>query len=544
MRLSRRTRLGGVALLAAIGLTLSGCGGDGGDEGNGSSDSTDAVITARSTEPQNPLVPQATNEVGGGNVIDLLYAGLITYKEDGSQELEVAESITSDDNKTWTIKLKDWKFSDGTAVTAKSFVDAWNYGAGPGGKNAQNASYFYYPIEGTTAEGTLDKNAQTISGLKVVDDKTFTITLKQPESDFPLRLGYSAYYPLPESAFADIKAYGEKPVGNGPYKLEAWENNKEIRLVPNGEYDGARKAQNGGVTFVVYTDTEAAYTDLQSGNLDVLDTVPDSALATFADDSAIQPIEAPGSVNGSFQFPVDLPGFTGEAGKLRRQAVSMALNREELTEKLFFGTRTPALDFSAPTMPGWTDEIPGNEVLEFNADEAKKRWAEAEKIEPWGNKKLLIATNTDGAGNKASVDAMANQIKNTLGIKAEPKYYATFDEFLDDRDNNKTGALFRAGWQPDYASISNYLGPIYGTGAASNDARWSNKEFDALIAKAAGAETDEDRYQAFVDAQAILMEELPGLSMWYTDATGAAAKGVKNVKFNWQGVPIYQNITK
>jgi len=531
-----------VALLAAIGLTLSACGGGGGDDDNGSSDSTDAVITARSTEPQNPLVPQATNEVGGGNVIDLLYAGLITYKEDGSQEMEVAESITSDDNKLWTVKLKDWKFSDGTPVTANSFVDAWNYGALS--TNAQNASYFYYPIKGFEAVQKEKPTVKTLEGLKVVDEKTFTIELNQPESDFPLRLGYSAYYPLPESAYADMKAYGEKPVGNGPYKLDAWEHNKEIRLVPNGEYDGLRKAQNGGVTFVVYTDTEAAYTDLQSGNLDVLDTVPDSALQTFANDSAIQPIEAPGSVNGSFQFPVDLPGFTGEAGKLRRQAVSMALNREELTEKLFFGTRTPAEDFSAPPMPGWTDEIPGNEVLEFNADEAKKRWAEAEAIEPFGDKKLLIATNTDGAGNKASVDAMANQIKNTLGIKAEPKYYATFDEFLDARDNNKTGALFRAGWQPDYPSISNYLGPIYGTGAASNDAGWSNAEFDALIAKAAGAKDDEDRYQAFVDAQAILMEELPGLSMWYTDATGAAAKGVKNVKFNWQGVPIYQNITK
>ncbi len=542
MRLSRRTRLGGVALLAAIGLTVSACGGGGGDDDNGSSDSTDAVITARTTEPQNPLVPQATNEVGGGNVIDLLYAGLITYKEDGSQELEVAESITSDDNQTWTVKLKDWKFSDGTPVTSKSFVDAWNYGALS--TNAQNASYFYYPIKGYEEVQKENPTVKTMSGLKVVDDKTFTIELNQPESDFPLRLGYSAYYPLPESAYSDIKAYGESPIGNGPYKLEAWEHNKELRLVPNEEYDGARKAQNGGVTFVVYTDTEAAYTDIQAGNLDVLDTVPDSALQTFANDSSITPIEAPGSVNGSFQFPVDLPGFTGEAGKLRRQAVSMALNREELTEKLFFGTRTPAKDFSAPPMPGWTDEIPGNEVLEFNADEAKKRWAEAEAIEPWGDKKLLIATNTDGAGNKASVDAMANQVKNVLGINAEPKYYATFDEFLDARDNNKTGALFRAGWQPDYPSISNYLGPIYGTGAASNDARWSNKEFDALIAKAAGAESDEDRYQAFVDAQAILMEELPGLSMWYTDSTGAAAKGVKNVKFNWQGVPIYQNITK
>src|SRR5690606_15264647 len=127
-----------------------------------------------------------------------------------------------------------WKFSDGTPVTAESFVKAWSFGADPDNKQLQ--SYFYYPIEGTDDEGATLDAADTISGLKVVHDKTFTITLKQPESDFPLRLGYSAYYPLPESAYADINAFGEKPVGNGPYVLEKWDHNVEAVMTPNAEY--------------------------------------------------------------------------------------------------------------------------------------------------------------------------------------------------------------------------------------------------------------------------------------------------------------------
>jgi oligopeptide transport system substrate-binding protein len=536
----RRSRLAGVALIAAASLTLAACGSSNDDSKPGG-DKTNAVITAFGTEPQNPLVTTNTNEVGGGNIIDLIYAGLISYKADGSQENEVAESITSDDNKVWTVKLKDWKFSDGTAVTAESFVKAWNYGATA--KNAQLSAYFYYPIEGTDDEGAILDKGTEMSGLKVVDDKTFTITLKQAESDFPLRLGYSAYYPLPDSAYEDMDAFGKAPIGNGPYKLEKWENNVQAAMVPNKEYKGVRPAKNGGVTFKFYTNPDAAYSDVQAGNLDVLDQAPPSALTTFRDDKTVQAFEEPGSVSGSFTIPESLKGFSGEEGNLRRQALSMAIDRKEITEKLFDGTRSPATDFSSPLMPGYTDKIAGNEVLKFDADAAKKKWAEADAIAPFTGK-FQLAYNGDGAGNKEWVEALTNQLKNNLGIDAQPKAYPTFSELRTKVTDRTIGTAFRTGWQPDYPSISNYLGPLYGTGAGSNDGDYSNKAFDALLTKAAGAQNDDDRYQAFADAQAILFKDLPAIPLWNTNVAAVAAIGVKNVEFNWQNKPEYQNITK
>src|SRR3954468_18497346 len=117
---------GGIAIASA--LVLSGCASDT-DGGNGGGDSS-AIITVQSNEPENPLVPANTNEVGGGLALQNLFAGLVYYKADGSMELDVAESIESDDNQTWTIKVKDGKkFTDGTAVNAESFVNAWQYGA-------------------------------------------------------------------------------------------------------------------------------------------------------------------------------------------------------------------------------------------------------------------------------------------------------------------------------------------------------------------------------------------------------------------------------
>ena len=546
MRLSRRTRLAGVALIAAGSLTLAACGGGGDDDkGEGGSKS---VITVYGTNPQNPLIPTATNEVGGGDPLDNLFSGLVAYNTDGSVTNEVAESIEPDkDSKVWTVKIKDGqKFTDGSAVTADSFVKAWNYGANPANKQLNN--YFFYPIEGTDDVGNTTEGAKTVSGLKVVDDKTFTITLKAPESDFPLRLGYSAYFPVPDSAYDSsgkiTKAYGDKPIGNGPYKLTktGWEKNKQIALEPNPDYQGIHKPKNGGLVFKFYNSTDAAYTDVQSGNLDVLDQVPPSALTTFESDSSVKAYNEPGSSFSSFTIPERLAHFKGPEGELRRAAISMAINRPEITEKVFNNARTPASDFTSPVLDGWTDKVEGNEVLKFNPEEAKAKWADADKISKWSGK-FQLAYNNDGAGNKEFSEAMANQLKNTLGIDAEPKAYPTFDELRTVVTDRTIKTPFRTGWQADYPSMLNYLAPIYATGAGSNDGDYSNKEFDKLIQEASAA-TGDDRYKLIGEAQAILMKDLPAIPLWYQNATAVTAKDLKGFVFNWKQKPDYYALSK
>jgi oligopeptide transport system substrate-binding protein len=141
----------------------------------------------------------------------------------GKASNEVAKEIKANsDNTEFTITLKDgWKFSDGTPVTAESFTKAWSYGANA--TNAQVSSSFFSVIKGYDAlqEKGVASDAQ-LSGLKVVDDSTFTVSLNEASSVFPIMLGYTAYAPLPESFFKDPKAFGEKPVGNGAYKFESW----------------------------------------------------------------------------------------------------------------------------------------------------------------------------------------------------------------------------------------------------------------------------------------------------------------------------------
>lgn len=262
-----RRRLVGIgAFAAASALLLGACSGGGSGEGDTTASgdaATGGIVTVSNGEPQNPLIPTMTNETNGSMAVQNLFAGLVYYDAEGAVHNEVAESIESEDNQTWTITLKDgWEFSDGTPVTAQSFVDAWNYGAY--GPNAQNLSYFFEPIEGFADVQADPPAAETLSGLEVVSDTEFTVRLSQPESDFPTRLGYSAFFPLPESAFEDMEAFGEAPIGNGPYVLESWEHDSVISLVPNESYAGERTPQNGGLDLIAYTDEDSAYKDRKS----------------------------------------------------------------------------------------------------------------------------------------------------------------------------------------------------------------------------------------------------------------------------------------
>ncbi|HEY9365105.1 MAG TPA: ABC transporter substrate-binding protein [Agromyces sp.] len=535
----KRIGVAAIALAAAGALTLSGCTSGGADPSAPAGDAT-AVITTNGSEPQNPLIPTNTNEVGGGKILDAIFAGLVYYDAKGAAHNDVAESIETDDAQNYTIKLKaDQKFTNGEPVTANSFVDAWNYGADTA--NEQLSQYFFESIDGFSYEESVPE----LPGLEVVDDTTFTVKLKQPESDFPLRLGYSAFYPLPESAFEDLAAFGESPVGNGAYMLDgedAWKHNEKIDLVVNPDYDGPRKAVNGGLDIIFYASQDAAYADLQGGNLDVLDAIPDSALATFEDEFGDRAVTQAAAIFQSFTIPARLPHFSGEEGNLRRQAISLAINRDEITDVIFAGTRTPAHDFTSPVIDGYSEEIPGSEVLDYNPEEAKKLWAEADAIAPWDGT-FKIAYNADG-GHQAWVDAVANGLKNDLGIDAAGDPYPTFAEARTKITDRTIQTAFRSGWQADYPALFNFLGPLYGTGAGSNDGDYSNPEVDTLL-KEGLAETDiaaaNEKFQA---AQEILFQDLPAVPLWYSTVNGAWSEVVNDVEFGWNSVPLYYQITK
>lgn len=504
----------------------------------------DAIITAYAGEPQNGLVPTNTNENMGGRVVDALFTGLYAYTADGQPVLANAESVDTIDNQNFTVKLKkDWTFTDGTPVKAQNYVRAWNFGAATA--NAQLQQSFFSAIEGYDAVAAENATLSEMSGLKVVDDWTFTVRLAEPNIDFKLGLGFTPFKPLPDVFFTEgAKEFGEHPIGNGAYMMrspDAWRHNVQLDVVRNPDYKGPDQPRNGGITFLFYSNADTAYTDLLSGNLDVLEIVPTSALRTYQRTLGDRALTKPTAYEMQIGIPFYLPHFSGEEGRLRRAAMSMAIDRKQIIDVLYPNAREPSKEFTARVLPGWSGTIPGNEVLDHNPERAKQLWAQADAIAPWSGS-FQIAYNSDG-DHQIWVDAVTNQLKNTLGIDARGAAIPTFKQIRDQVTNKTIKTAFRSGWQGDYPSMIEFLAPQYVTGAGANDVDYSSPEFDAKLADAERALDPQRSYALANDAQSTLLRDLPVIPLWEYVTTGGTASGV-TAQLTWNGLPDYTQITK
>lgn len=550
---STRARLGAPLLVLALGAAA--CGGSSDDtpaaDGASASGSATAVITARGNEPENGLLPANTNEVGGGKIMDQLFTGLVSYDNDGKTVNEVAESIETDDSKTFTVTLKDgWTFTNGEAITAKTFVDSWNFGALI--TNAQLNASFFEPIAGyadvhpedPTPDDEADPlpppSAQTLSGLEVVDESSFTIELEAASSTFPQRLGYTAFSPLPSQALADPEGYGETPVGNGPYMLDGkWEHKVNLKTKVNPDYQGTKRPKNGGIDNRFYDTDEAAYADLQADKVDVIDSIPDSAIDVFESDLGERAINQPAGILQTISFPLANATFSGPDANRVRQAISMAIDRDTITKTIFNGTRIPAKDFSSPVVEGFDDSICG-ELCTYQPEKAKALLAEAGGLP--GNA-MSIGYNADGP-HQAWTEATCNSIKNVLGIACTAEPTPIFADFRTKINDRELTSAFRAGWQMDYPALDNFLSPIYKTGASSNDSDYANPAFDALLEEGDTATSSEDGIAKYQEAERLLVQDMPAIPLWNQNSIGGYSTLVSDVEFDIFSQPVWEDITK
>ncbi|MEV0006834.1 ABC transporter substrate-binding protein [Streptomyces sp. NPDC047973] len=529
------------ACAVAVALTATACGG--GDSGGGGGD--DGIVSSSWGDPQNPLEPANTNEVQGGKVLDMVFRGLVRYDpKTGEAQNEIAQKIDSSDSQNFTVTIKDnWTFSNGEKITAKSFVDAWNYGAAL--KNNQKNAYFFQYIDGydKVHPESGSASADTLSGLKVVNDTTFTVKLSQKFSLWPDTLGYAAFVPLPKAFYDDHDAWLSKPIGNGPYTIESYAKGSSMNLRRWDDYPGADKAQNGGIDLKVYTDNNTAYTDLTAGNLDLVDDVPASQLKNVEADLGDRYINTPAGIIQTLAFPFYEKAWDTPGAVKVRQGLSMAINRPQITNQIFQQTRTPASDWTSPVLGaegGFKKGLCGPACV-YNKAEAKKLIEEGGGI-PGGQ--LKISYNADTGSHKEWVDAVCNSINNVMGNNKAcvGGPIGTFADFRSQVSTQKLTGAWRAGWQMDYPLIQNFLQPLYYTNAPSNDGKWSDKKFDDLVDKA-NAESDKaTAVSTFQDAEKVLVEQMPVIPLWYQNGSAGYSDRVENVSLNPFSVPVYDQI--
>ena len=521
--------------ITSVAMLAAACGG-GGETNPGTTEGGGAGgdITIRSCTPQNPLIPANTNEVCGGNFLDSVTAKLVHYNPDtAAPELDIAQSIETTDNQTFTVKLNPYKFQDGTDVKAKNFVDAWNWDAD--GRNGNLNSYFFEPIEGfadlqcgTDAAGEADCTGKApktdkMSGLKVVDDTTFTIKTTGKVSNLPVRLGYTAFAPLPDSFFNDPKAFGTKPIGAGPYKVDSV-SDTEMVVSKFADYSGKNAGQVDKITFRIYNDDGAAYNDVVANNLDFTDVIPTDRLTGDLYKTELPDrngIRDTGTIATNSFSSID----DNFKNKDLRIALSMAIDRDLINKQIYNGTRPPLDGLVSPVVDGFKEGACGD-ACKFDAAAAKALY---EKSGGYKGGPLTITVNADG-GHKPWADAACNSIKNTLGLECVTKTTPDFKTLRDQVNKREIKGLFRSGWQMDYPSIENFLAPLYGTNASSNDTDYSNPKVDAKLAEAAAATSPDEANKLYQEAESLIIEDFPVMPMWSYSTTFGWSDRVADVK--------------
>ncbi len=517
-----------VALALAAVLLAAACGGEQQPQQRGDGETTGGSYSMAICEPQF-LQPGNTQETCGSQVLQSLFTPLVEFDPQTAEPFNVvAESIESEDLQTWTVTIQDgWTFHNGEPLTAQNYVDAWNW-AGNAANGALN-NYFFGNVEGydelNPEKGKPDPDA-TLSGLEVVDDTSFEVTLAEPFSQFPLTVGYGAFYPLPKAFFDDPDKYNQAPIGMGPYEMDGkWKHDQFVKVKRYEDYAGT-PGNADAIEFRIYADINTAYNDLLAGEIDIIDTVPTEVLDQAPTDLGDGFVRAESSYFGYIGFPV----YQEPWDKLElRQAVSMAMDREAITEAIYLGAYTPANGIISPVVPGFREEVCG-EVCTYQPDKAKELWEAND-----GPDEITLWFNNDG-GHEEWMEAFSNQLRKALGVETKFESLA-FEEFLTLQDEHKITGPYRAAWVMDYPSPQNYLEPIFSSKGSSQEFGYEllpgAKEVDRLIEEGNATEDLDAAIELYNQAEEQILEDLPATPTWFgVTQSGYSVETVGNVIFD------------
>lgn len=520
---------GALAASVLVTLVLTGCSSPEPEEGGGAS----AELMVGSTDPVPNLTPGRQSNAFG---LTLSVFSPLTFL-DGEGELSylAAESVESEDQINWTITLRDgWTFHDGTPVTAQDYVDTWNTVAYA--PNAFENSGQLSGVEGyddlNPAEG--EPTADELSGLKVVDDLTFTVALERPDSQFPIELSQAqtAFYPMPQSAFDDLEAYGKQPIGNGPLALTAaWTEGEPIVAERYEDYAGEEPTVDK-ITWVPYADRLTAYTDALAGNVDIT-WLPATRMRQVTDDFDEENIYSFAAPGISY---LGIPHWDARFDDIRvRQAISMAIDREAINSAIFGDLNAPATAWTPSIMPGNPDGICG-EYCEYDPEAAAALLEEAGGFEG-----QLTLHFPGGAGHDDLYNAMANSLRQNLDIDAIAKPSVGWAEFGEDRNNKVLDGPFFSRWGALYPSQQSTLRAMFSAAPnCTNCGGEPNPAVDAALNEAA-AEGSEDG-TAYAEAQELIAEQFPIIPLFEESYNYVTSDRIAGLKASGVGEPILTQV--
>ena len=343
-------RLCALGLTVALGMSLLvGCGGTEFNTAN------DEIIYNLQEDPKT-IDPQLNTASGAGIIILNAFEGLTRVDEDAKIHPGVAESWEeSEDGLTYKFNLrKDAKWSDGQAVTAKDFEYAWLRALDP--KTAAEYSYQLFYIENAEAYHNGEATAEEV-GINVIDEYTLEVKLNAPTTYFLQLCAFATYQPVRQDI---IEANGEKwarnpetYISNGPFKMVEWKDKEKIVFEKNENYWNAANVKLNKLDYRLVSDETTGYAEFKAGNFDMTESINPAEI-----ESAVSAGDASISTEFATYFLCLNVGNNTEklnpevAKALQnvkfRKALSLAIDRKNIVEKITKGGQVPAHSYTAP----------------------------------------------------------------------------------------------------------------------------------------------------------------------------------------------------
>jgi ABC-type oligopeptide transport system substrate-binding subunit len=463
-----------------------------------------------------------------------VFAGLMRFTPDFVAVPWMAERVESNaDGSVWTFHLRrDTKWSNGDPVTAHDFAWSWTRQLDPA--TAAPYSAFLYDLKNGEAYNKGQVKDPHEVGVKALDDHTLQATLEGPRGYFPVLVAYAAALPAHRPSVEkhrDKWTEAANIVTNGPWVLESWEHNKQFTLKKNPYYFDKDNITLERVIYPIIP-RAAGFLPYDNNEIDYA-LVPPGDLRRLQADPKVSKEVIRYFYPGTFYLVPQVIKPPFDHPKVR-QAMSHAVDRKIIGERISQGFGIPAHAMIPPGLPGHFDDEALKQIQRFDP----KLAMESLKGTPYeGGKnwpKIVMSMRDEPYAAKPMAEGVQAMLREVLNMPTELEVLEprVFRERLWKQDLQ----LIWIRWFMDYPDPHNeYFDTFYGKRTTGKRQAWANDEFDDLIIKARAERDAATRMTLYRKAEEVLQTDVGYIPVAWTVRYMAFKPWVKGLPHNKDG---------